>query len=122
MRETIYWLLNIVCAVVILVLLGLHMGIMHLDGVLAALLNTSGHPLAWENMLERAGSGFFKSTYVLLLATALFHGFYGLRTMLLEYWSSPRAEHIVTVMCWAAGLTLFFTGAYVTISFGPGAV
>ena len=118
MRETFYWLLNIVCAVVILVLLGLHMGIMHLDGVLAAVFGAPEKPLSWNNMLERGGSSFFTVTYVVLLATALFHGFYGLRTMLLEYWSGLRAERVITAACWFAGIALFAIGTYVTVSFG----
>ena len=117
MRETLYWLLNIICAVVILFFLGLHMGIMHLDGLLAAVFNTPSNPLAWNNMLGRAQSSFFTVSYTLLLAAALFHGLYGLRTMLLEYWSHPRAHKIVTISCWVAGTTLFVIGSYATISF-----
>ncbi len=117
MRETAYWLINIACAIVILVLLGVHMGVMHLDAILARLVGTVPEPLAWENMVNRGKSTTQVVLYIVLLGTALFHGFYGLRTMLLEFFSSDRAARVITAGCVTAGGVLFVTGTAVTVVF-----
>lgn len=116
MRETRYWTWNIAAALVILVLLGLHLVIMHLDGTLALLLPALQEPLAWPNVLARAGSAFFASTYILLLAAALYHGFYGLRTMLCEVIANPVTQRRIGVGFWLAGGGLFLLGTYALIA------
>ncbi|MBT8135539.1 MAG: hypothetical protein KJO54_00865 [Gammaproteobacteria bacterium] len=121
MQETGYWLLNIVCAVVILLLLGAHMGVMHLDAILAAVFGITPEPLAWKNMVARGHSNAYTFTYIVLLATALYHGFYGLRTMLLEFFSGERSERAITATCVVAGVVLFAVGSYVTVMFPQGA-
>lgn len=121
MGETAYWLLNIVCAIIILVLLGAHMGVMHLDAVLSAMFGMQPRPLAWENMIARGHSVTYTITYIILLAAALFHGLYGLRTMLIEFFSGERAARAITTTCIVAGVVLFAVGSYVTVMFPQGA-
>jgi succinate dehydrogenase / fumarate reductase membrane anchor subunit len=84
MRDRTLWTWHVGAGVVILVLLGLHMVIMHLDATLAFLGVGGGDPIEWDSVAERARSVFFTVTYVLLLGAALYHGFYGLRNILLE--------------------------------------
>ena len=58
---------------VILPLLGLHMVVMHLDGLVGIFNPAGGHPIDWANVAARAQSLFIAVTYVLLLGAALFH-------------------------------------------------
>ena len=66
MRDQKLWTWHIAAGAVILVLLGLHMTIMHLDGscILAGLNPAGGHPVDWENVVARGKSAFFTVTYV----------------------------------------------------------
>jgi len=116
MRESKRFALHLVAAVVILVLLGVHMAIMHLDGLLERIAGASGDPLAWERVLERGRSLFFSLTYVLLLGAALYHGLYGLRTMILELEPPPRLRRAASVIIWIAGVALFGLGSYTVIA------
>ena len=84
MRDRTLWTWHIGAGVVILVLLGLHMAIMHLDATLGIFGTEGAEPVEWESVVLRAQSLFFTVTYVLLLGAALYHGFYGLRNILLE--------------------------------------
>lgn len=111
MRESRYWGLHMTSAVVLFVLLGLHLVIMHLDGTLALIDPAWGKPLAWDSVLERARSAFFTASYVLMLAAALFHGFYGLRTMITELTGSAAVRRATSIAVWTAGIALFGLGA-----------
>ena len=115
--RTLYWFLNLLSGLVVFVLLGWHMAIMHLEDLLGLVFSVSAEPLAWEHVLARGRSTLFASTYVLLLGTALFHGFYGLRTILTEYFSGKGAETLITASCWIAGGALFAIGTYTTLAF-----
>lgn len=112
-----YWLLNAVCGVLVLFLLGIHMAVMHLDDVLALVIGTDPAPLDWSRVTLRGESRFFTITYVILLGSALFHGLYGLHTMLTELWSGPRAARLIPLGCWVAGVFLFLVGSIATVSF-----
>ena len=50
---------------------------------------------------------FTKVNYILLLAVALYHGFYGLHTILTEFWTSRRAGSLIAGICIAVGVGLF---------------
>ncbi len=115
MRESRFWGLHMLSAVVILVFLGLHMVLMHLDGTLALLDPALGQPLAWERVLARARSNFFTVTYVMLLAAALFHGLYGLRTMIYELTENATTRKAVSAILMTGGFALFILGAYAVI-------
>lgn len=115
MRESRFWGLHMLSAVVILVFLGLHMVLMHLDGTLALLNPALGEPLAWERVLARARSNFFTVTYIFLLAAALFHGLYGLRTMIHELTEKTTTRKAVSAVLMTGGLTLFGLGTYAVI-------
>lgn len=116
MRESRYWGLHLTSACVLLVLLGLHLVIMHLDGTLALINPAWAKPLAWDAVLQRARSAFFTATYVLMLAAALFHGFYGLRTMITELTGSAAVRRATSIAVWGAGLVLFGLGAYAIVA------
>ena len=116
MRESRYWVLHMLSAMVILVFLGLHMALMHLSGLLALLDPVLGQPLAWDHVLARARSDFFTVTYVCMLAAALFHGLYGLRTMICELTENPAWRKAATISFLAGGFGLFGFGAYAIIA------
>jgi succinate dehydrogenase / fumarate reductase membrane anchor subunit len=97
---------------VILVLLGLHMTVMHLDSIVRLFNPSPGEPIAWGNVVARGKSVFFLVSYVVLLATALFHGFYGLRNILFEL--NPRAgmKRGINGLLVGAGVVLFVVGTW----------
>lgn len=115
--QTRNWFWALLSAVVILILLGWHMALMHLQAFLGLLVSTSAEPLAWEDVVARSRSGFFTGAYVLLLGAALVHGFFGLRTILTEFWPSKGADKVISMSCWVVGIALFAVGTYTTLTF-----
>jgi succinate dehydrogenase hydrophobic anchor subunit len=65
--------------------------------------------------LSRDGMLFFTVTYVLLLGVALYHGLYGLRTILFELTLKPVVEKTITVLLLLLGLGLFGLGAWAAV-------
>jgi succinate dehydrogenase hydrophobic anchor subunit len=59
---------------------------------------------------------FVTVNYVLLVGVCLFHGFYGLHTMLTEYFTGPRAGIVAGTGCLATGLVLFGLTVATTLS------
>ena len=116
MRETKFWTWHIVSAGVILILLTIHMFTMHLDDLVGWLNPAGGEAIAWANVLARSRMTLFTVTYVLLLAAALYHGFYGLRVMLFELSLGPALRRTINVTLWAAGVGLFALGSAAAIA------
>jgi len=114
MRDQRLWTWHVGAGVIILVLLGLHMTIMHLAGLipLASAVPKGGAPIDWANVAERAKSAFFLITYVLLLGAALFHGFYGLRNILFELNPGAGIRKAVNGLLVVAGILLFAVGTW----------
>jgi succinate dehydrogenase hydrophobic anchor subunit len=115
MRETKYWTWHMVAGVVILLLLGLHMLIMHVDDITRLFAPYGGEAVSKANSLYRDGMIFFTITYVLLLAVALYHGLYGLRTILFELTLKPAVEKAVNCVLLLVGLGLFGLGAWAAV-------
>jgi succinate dehydrogenase / fumarate reductase membrane anchor subunit len=66
--------------------------------------------------LFRDGTLFFTVTYVLLLGVALYHGLYGLRTILFELTLKPAAEKAITLVFLVVGMGLFGLGTWAAIA------
>ena len=115
MRESKLWFWHILSAAIILVLLGVHMGIMHLDAILSAAGIGSSEPVAAEEVFQRSQQLIFMITYILLLGAALFHGLYGLRSMFFELSFSKAVEKAIGGLCALAGVVLFIYGSYVAV-------
>jgi succinate dehydrogenase hydrophobic anchor subunit len=116
MRESKLWFWHIIAGVVILVFLGLHMFIMHLGVILGALgLAVSKEPTAAAAVFERSRQAFFMITYIVLLGAALYHGLYGLRTMLFELSLSKGLQKTINRVFATAGLALFGYGSYAAV-------
>ena len=116
MRETRYWTWHMMAGVAILFLLGLHMCIMHLGGITHLFAPNGGEAISKENTLYRDGRLFFTVTYILLLGVALYHGLYGLRTMLFELTLKPGVEKAATVFLLLIGLGLFSLGTWAAVA------
>ena len=116
MRDQKLWTWHILAGGVILVLLGLHMAIMHLDAVLGWFNAPGTHPIDWANMVARGKAVFFPVTYVILLGAALFHGLYGLRNILFELNPSAGLKKVIGVVLLLAGLGLFAFGTWAAVA------
>jgi len=116
MRETKYWTWHMAAGVVILVLLGLHMIIMHTGSITQLYAPHGGEVVSKENSLFRDGKLFFPVTYVLLLGVALYHGLYGLKTILFELTLKPGVEKAITAVLLLLGLGLFVLGTWAAIT------
>jgi succinate dehydrogenase hydrophobic anchor subunit len=117
MRETKYWTWHMAAGVVILILLGLHMLIMHLGGITQLFVQNPDQPaISKANSLARDGNLFFTLSYIILLGTALYHGLYGLRTILFELTLKPAAEKAINVLLVVLGLGLFGLGTWAAIT------
>jgi len=115
MRETKYWTWHMAAGVVILFLLGLHMLIMHVGGITHLFVPSGGEATSKINSVSRDGNLFFTVTYVLLLAVALYHGLYGLRTILFELTLKPAVEKAITVILLLLGVGLCGLGTWAAI-------
>ena len=116
MRETKFWTFHMAAAAAILVLLGLHMLIMHAGALTHWFAPAGGEAASKANSLFRDGRMLFAVTYVLLLGLALYHGLYGLRTILFELTLKPMAEKAVTYCLWILGVALFGLGTWAAVT------
>jgi len=111
MRDQRWWTWHILAGAVILVFLGLHMVIMHLEG-LVSVFNAGPDPVSWTNVLPRMKSAGFMVSYIVLLGAALFHGLYGLRNILFELNPGAGTKKALNFFFVVGGLALFVFGAW----------
>ena len=120
MRDRTLWTWHICAGVGILVFLGLHMTIMHVNGTFPTGNNPfGGEAESWQNVAARARNLFFTVTYVVMLGAALFHGLFGLRNILLELNPGAGLRRSINVALSVLGLALFAFGAWVAVA-APG--
>jgi succinate dehydrogenase hydrophobic anchor subunit len=112
-RESTLWTWHIIAGAMILVLLGIHMFIMHLGDFFAMV---EGDVLSYPSVMQRSKDLVFVVIYVLLLGAALYHGLYGLRTIIFELNISETAERVISALIVLAGVGLFIIGTYGTIA------
>ena len=110
MKETGYWTWFIIAGVMIFFLGGLHIMIVHLNGVVGIFNPFGSDAVAWENVTYRGKSLYFTLTYIVLLGAVLYHGLYGLRTILVESGLQKNTQRKLTVSLWAIGIILFVIG------------
>ena len=116
MRETAFWTWHMLAGVLILLLLGLHMTIMHLDVIMGWLLTLGGSPVAWDNVITRSKMVIFIVIYTLLLGAGLYHGLYGFRTILFELSPPKKLKAAINIVFWCSGLILFGIGTCANIA------
>ncbi len=121
MRDTRLWTWHVAAGLIILILLGMHMGVMHLDDVLhitgpGGPNPAGGNPIDWANVLARAQEVGFVAFYIVLLGTALFHGLYGLRNILFELNPSPGLRRFLSVLLMVVGFGMFVFGTWAAVA------
>jgi succinate dehydrogenase / fumarate reductase membrane anchor subunit len=116
MRETKFWTWHMAAGVAIALLLGLHMVIMHIGGITHLFAPFGGEAVSKANSLFRDGRLFFTVTYILLLGVALYHGLYGLRTILYELTLNRVTEKVISAVLLILGLGLFSLGTWAAIT------
>jgi len=112
MRDQRLWTWHVGAGLAVLILLGLHMAIMHVDAILGVFNAPGTEAIEWANVAARAKSAFFMVTYVVLLAAALFHGLYGLRNILLELNPAEGLRRGVGIVLALVGVGLFGLGTW----------
>ncbi|MBN1829786.1 MAG: hypothetical protein JW884_11660 [Deltaproteobacteria bacterium] len=112
MNKTASWFWFIAAGVAVFIIGGLHMAVIHLDGIAGIFNPAGGSSLAWENVSGRNGSLVFAVSYVILLGAALYHGLYGLYNIVSELGISEKANGLLKKALLAAGVALFTVGAY----------
>jgi len=119
MTQTKGWTLHITAGLLLLVLLGIHMTIMHLGPITGGFGNALFHEKAvdWQNVLERGKSIGWALFYVVFLGAALFHGLFGVRTVLLETDFGGNSKKLITTVLIIVGFGLFIFGSAAAIKF-----
>ena len=112
MRDQKLWTWHLIAGLLVFILLGLHMGIMHLDASLGIFNPADGHPIDWANVVARARAVGFTVTYVLLLGAALFHGLYGFRNILFELGLGSGPRSLTSRGLLVLGVALFILGTW----------
>jgi succinate dehydrogenase / fumarate reductase membrane anchor subunit len=112
MRDQRLWTWHLAASAIILVFLGLHMMVMHLEAIINVFNPAGGHPISWDNVLARGKSAFFMVSYIVLLGAALFHGLYGLRNILCELNPAAGLKKAIGVVFLVGGLGLFGYGTW----------
>jgi succinate dehydrogenase/fumarate reductase cytochrome b subunit len=115
--ETRYWTWHMAAGVAMLFLLGMHMVTMHLGGLTGIYVADRAEDAAsLANSQARDASLFLTVVYILLLGVALYHGLYGLRTVLFELTLRPAIERAVTAALLVVGLGLFGFGTWAMLA------
>jgi succinate dehydrogenase hydrophobic anchor subunit len=110
-KESKLWILFIVAGALIVALLGIHMIIMHCDSLVASVTGGVPHDvLGSESVAQRSKSAVHMVIYIALLLLALFHGFYGLRSMVQELPVPDKLRGYVDAFSVSAGFVLFIWG------------
>ena len=117
MQETKLWTWHIFTGLIILVLLGIHMITMHLDGILGWFNPAGGEAIDWANLVARAKLFIYAILYIVLLAAALYHGLYGFRTILFELGPRQGIQTSISVLFWIMGISLFVLGTWAALKF-----
>jgi succinate dehydrogenase hydrophobic anchor subunit len=116
MRNTYLWLAQLVTGVVIVVLLGIHTAMQHLDAILGFFGVNIKDPTSWQSMIARSREVTWAAIYIALLAVVLYHALNGLRNLVLELTPSAQTERIVTWVIIAFGIVAFIGASYVPIA------
>jgi succinate dehydrogenase hydrophobic anchor subunit len=112
-RESTLWLWFLIAGLVIFAFLGIHIVVLHLSQLVSG--QSYVETLSYSAALQRAKSIFFTVTYIILLAALLYHGLYGLRSLLIELFTSRAAGRAISWVLTLIGLATFAYGTYTAI-------
>jgi succinate dehydrogenase hydrophobic anchor subunit len=116
MKDSTRWMLLILTGFILIFLLGLHMGVMHLQDLFLFFYQppAGAESIDWSAVADRARDVATFAMYMLFLPLALFHGLYGLWNILIEAFSGRKLERPLGWIITLAGLALYAYGAYTT--------
>ncbi len=113
MRETKLWTWHMLSGAVILVLLGVHMIYTHIGEITHFMVFTNNpDPISIKNVQARDAMAIFPVIFIILLGVALYHGLYGLRTILFEICSVKSIQKAISALLLILGLGLFIVGTW----------
>lgn len=115
MRDRTRWTLHLAAALVLVVGLSAHLAVMHLSPSLHLAAAPGARPVAWASVVARTRGAAWAIGYVVLLGAGLYHGLYGLRTLLRELGPRPGTGRTLDATLAAAGVALFVFGAWVAV-------
>lgn len=110
MKESTLWFLHIVTALVLIIVIPIH-----LSNFTSFLSEGYFANLTWSHVAARGKQTFYAAVYMVFLGAALYHGMYGLRSMIFELTLSENQERAVSLACTIIGLIAFVYGAYAAI-------
>ena len=114
MRESTLWMLHLLAGAVMLIVLSIHFGVMHLSELFGIVRS---EVLTFSSVSARSQSAFHLSVYLVLLAAALYHGLYGLRSLIFEIsLIGQTARKAISIFLLVCGWGFFFYGAYAIIA------
>jgi succinate dehydrogenase cytochrome b556 subunit len=103
------WLAQRLTAALILVLLGIHFWVLHFSVI--------GERITFERVGDRLASPWFIALDLALLATVLYHAFYGIRGIIIDMGLGPGARAGLTWSLVLAGVAGFALGFLVLVAF-----
>lgn len=112
LRESTWWLWFLIAGLVVFAFLGIHVVVIHLPAFSGG---SYAETLAYSSVLQRAKNLFFTVGYIVLLAALLYHGLYGLRSLLIELFTSRAASRAISWTLALIGLAIIAYGTYTTI-------
>lgn len=115
MRESLLWASFMKAAALLVIMLGFHMLMMHMHILLGFFGFHVGNILEYSSVMGRAGSPVWTLFYLVFLAVALYHGLYGLRSILLEIFAGKNALTLINSLVLVVGSIAFVYGAYIVI-------
>jgi succinate dehydrogenase / fumarate reductase membrane anchor subunit len=95
----------------ILLLLGFHMAYTHIGTLLYGVEDN----ISFDMSQARDANPIFPVFFILMLGIALYHGLYGLRTILFELCPHPGAQKTMTAFLLVLGLALFGLGSFAAV-------
>jgi succinate dehydrogenase hydrophobic anchor subunit len=108
MRETKFWTWHMFAGLAILLLLGFHMAYTHIGTFIYGVDDN----ISMEMSQSRDALVIFPIFFIVMLGAALYHGLYGLRTILFELCPHPPAQRIMSAFLLLLGIGLFGLGTY----------
>ena len=114
MRESTLWLFHLLAGAVLLTVLGIHYGVMHLSTLFGI---DHATVLSFSSVSGRSGMLFYLAVYLVLLPAGLYHGLYGLRSLIFELsFIGPVLRQWISRILVLSGFGFFIFGAYTIIT------
>jgi succinate dehydrogenase / fumarate reductase membrane anchor subunit len=109
--------MHIVAGALLIVFLGIHTVIMHYDTVMGYLGLSSAEALDFNNsVLPRMKSLAHTVIYLILLVIGLYHGLYGVRSMIYELAIPTGAKKAAGILLLLVGLAVGAWGVYTILA------